>query len=156
MDNADNAQKPASLDTGRLHRYLEGCLQFAKNVETAFADQKFDIVINSDHITLAAGYYAAKATGAKHIYDAIELPLLNTRSGEAFDKFEKYEVDLIYNYERDYIDACDGITVIGPSFRKWFSENHAVTNIQVVRNCRNYEQIPERSPIKQDLGLGCS
>lgn len=133
--------------------YLRRTLLFARNIETVFQDRRFDLVINSDNFTLAAGHYAALACGAKRIYDAIELPRLDTRSGDGYDCFQKYELDLIHEHEGRYINQCDSITVIGPSFKQWFPTHYDVRNIQVVRNCRNFETMPHTKESREDLGL---
>lgn len=136
--------------------YLNRSNIFSKNVILAIQDRSFDIVINSDNITLEAGYNVAQMTGAKRIYDAIELPYLDTRAGDGFEQFSRRELDIIHNKEARFINDCEAITVIGPSFKKWFSENYKISNIEIVRNCRQFEPLHADSPIKTDLNLKSS
>lgn len=136
-----------------LAQYLSGHKVFSFNVLRAIGERKFDLVINSDHLTLAAGHDAALAAGAKRIYDAIELPKLGNRSGDVFEKYSAPTLKLIEHFENGYINASDAITVIGPSFKTWFADNYTVKDIEVVRNCRNREALLYGSRIKKDLKL---
>ena len=127
---------------------------FAKNAKSIFANKSLDLVINSDNITLLAGKYVSEITGAKQMYDAIELPRLDTRAGEAFDGMSVSMLKRIHAQEEKIINNCSAITVIGPSFKTWFAQNHPdVKNVTVVRNCRNYVEPNVNATIKQSIGL---
>lgn len=142
-------------ETSGWKSYLQRALYFAMNAETTVLslDQPFDICIASDNITVLAGRYVSEATGSAFLYDAIELPPLSTRAGNAYRAWNKYQLDLVTEHEKSIIQKCDGVITIGPSIKKWLQENYDTKNVEVVRNCRNYEEIPGTKTIRQDCNL---
>lgn len=133
-------------------QYLKKSTLFANNVCQKLSGRKFDLVINSDHITLEAGARIAALSGAKRIYDAIEIPRLDMRAGSAYDRMAPQDLSKIHSVESAFIQSSDLITTIGPSIAKWIVENYQTQKVSVVRNCRNF-QTPIKSTIKSDLGL---
>ncbi|ODR97396.1 hypothetical protein AUC69_12350 [Methyloceanibacter superfactus] len=107
-----------------------------------------DIIHAHDLVMLPAGAVAAKALGAKLIYDAHELEVhRNTKTGPV-DKWLRYYL------ERKHIKQCDAVVTVCDSIADYLAREYAIARPTVVMNAPDVEGgLPSDTDLRSSLGL---
>lgn len=152
-----------NLDTPRLLSVLvqpfaqrAASLGFAEQASLALAGRPFDICQAHDNYALLAARRLASESGAKLVYDAVEisehrvitsardrglLPLLAER------RERREEARIIQR------DVAATLT-IGDGLADWYEKRYRMPRPTVVRNCRHYWPYERRQEIRRDCGVG--
>lgn len=113
---------------------------------------RFEVVISHDNLALTAAYVLSRRDRARLIFDAVEIPLLNHRSGEALRRVPPLTQKYVHWRQRQIIRRCDSIITIGPTMQSWLQDTYR-RPVQVVANAREYEPLRRSSTIKEDIGI---
>jgi glycosyltransferase involved in cell wall biosynthesis len=134
--------------------YINSALtrSFASEVVTLLDGQSWDFCQAHDSFALLAAEKAARKTGAKIIYDAVEIS--EDRSGDTLRKTPNWLRNLDLRQEESIIRSADLIFAIGPALAEWTAKRYGVKSPIIVRNCSLYKA-PQllNKEIRADLGL---
>jgi glycosyltransferase involved in cell wall biosynthesis len=124
---------------------------FAVKAYLALDGEQYDYCQAHDtHALIAASRIAGK-TGAKLIYDALEIP--DDRSGTALDGAPRWLSWWENRCEQEIIRSAEKVVAIGPALAQWTANYYEIETPVVVRNCSLYREQESNDQIRQDLEL---
>jgi glycosyltransferase involved in cell wall biosynthesis len=131
-------------------------LAFARAARRTAGGPRLDLCIAHDVFALRAGRAIAGRTGARLVYDAVEIPVLEERTGPAYRDLSPAIRRVLNGGHARIIQRADAVMTVGPSLRDWLGKRFPeVTPISVVRNVRDEDgAVTASSEIRTDLGLG--
>jgi glycosyltransferase involved in cell wall biosynthesis len=128
-------------------------LSFAANATGALEGRRFDVCQAHDNFALVAAAQLARASGARLLYDAIEIS--EHRQGHAgrrsllrraTDRWERRR-------EARIIRRADAMMTIGEGLADWYAARHRIARPLVVRNCRYFRPDDPCEDIRRDCGV---
>lgn len=125
---------------------------FASVADQLTAGRHFDIVQAYDNYGLVAGARLAKRTGAKLIYDAVEVA--TDRVAQDLNRLEKLRERRERDEEARIFLKADATTGTGDALAGWYAERYNIRKPLVVRNTRFYWPYREDGRLRDDIGVG--
>ena len=122
---------------------------FARRADDVTANRHFDVVQAYDNYALIAGARLAARTGAKLIYDAVEIA--TDRVGEDFNILEKLRERAERREEARIFLKADGVVGTGDALAGWYQQKYGMPKPLVVRNCRYYWPYREDGRLRADI-----
>lgn len=106
---------------------------------TDFDPGNVGLVIAHDSPALPGAVPLADRTGARLIYDAVEVPHLQERSSAAYQGLDRDPagVAAVEAFESALIARADAILTVSTSLQDWLRHRYPSAPVHVVRNCRD-------------------
>jgi glycosyltransferase involved in cell wall biosynthesis len=124
---------------------------FAAKAYVALDGEQYDYCQAHDTHALTAASRIAGKTGAKLIYDALEIT--DDRSGTALDGSPPWLRWWENRCEQKIIKSAEKVLAIGPALAQWTANYYGIEKPVVVRNCSLYREQESNVQIRQDLKL---
>jgi glycosyltransferase involved in cell wall biosynthesis len=124
---------------------------FAAKSYMALNEHRYDYCQAHDTHALLAAFTVARKTGAKIIYDALEIT--EDRSGTVLDGSPRWLRWWEKRCEGKIIRSAEKVLAIGPALAQWTADYYGIEKPVVVRNCSFYREQEENAQIRQDLKL---
>jgi glycosyltransferase involved in cell wall biosynthesis len=145
-------------------RPVERCLQilsqhattvsFGTRTCAALKGRRFDYVQAHDSYALVAAHRLARQSGAKLVFDAVEIAEHRQTQVDDRTPFE----ELVFRYERrveaGLIRRADHVLTIGDRLADWHARRYRIEHPVVVRNARYFVEHRPEDEIRRDCGLG--
>lgn len=126
---------------------------FSKKTLKRLADMPVHLCQAHDIYTLPAAYKLHKKKKAKIIYDAIEIPQMEERSGYHKVSTPNW-LRHLENYFYKKIICKSSLTLsVGPSLAHLTKEKYELENVVVIRNCRYYMLPQKNITLRNTIGL---
>lgn len=125
---------------------------FAGNADQLTAGRHFDVVQAYDNYGLVAGARLAARTGAKLIYDAVEIA--TDRVAQDLSKLEKVREHLERREEAAIFLKADRMLGTGDALAGWYAKRYRMPKPLVMRNCRYYWPYRQDGRLRADIGAG--
>lgn len=128
-------------DRARLTPYeahLQRTIRFARGVVATLDNVEPELILAHDNLALLATN-ALRGPDTRVVYDAVEIPDMAERSGEAAHGFAEDTPGrrTIAAAEWPMIRGCDAITTVSPGLADWLISNFSPVPVTLVRNARN-------------------
>ena len=159
---AGTKDKPAISDgptlPPRLGRYtcpfsylLEGFAYKAALRGTLESVASSDILLVHDFFALRAGIDLQQKTGAKMVFDAVELPYLLTEPAQV----SAYQglIGHLIKKESSGLRGAAAVLTVSLGIADIMAQSYGIKQPRVLRNCSRYVDPPAHSGLKDDLGL---
>jgi glycosyltransferase involved in cell wall biosynthesis len=131
-------------------RQFSASLDFAKQACLVLHGRKFHFCQAHDNYALYAAKLLAIQSGAKIIYDAVEISEHRIGKGmseiEWIDKIERWIEGLI-------IRSAYHVITVGPGLARWYAKRYRIKTPTIVRNCRFFIPYVPQYKIRSDSGL---
>jgi glycosyltransferase involved in cell wall biosynthesis len=123
---------------------------FAAKADELTAGRHFDVVQAYDNYGLVAGARLAERTGAKLVYDAVEIA--TDRVHEDLNILEKIRERLERREERGIFLKADRMIGTGDALAGWYVKRYRIPKPLVMRNCRYYWRYRQDGRLRADIG----
>jgi glycosyltransferase involved in cell wall biosynthesis len=123
---------------------------FAVNADKVTAGRHFDVVQVWDNYALVAGARLAKRTGAKLVYDAVEIA--TDRVAQDLSILENVREHFERKEDASIFLKADKMIGTGDALAGWYEKRYKIPKPLVVRNCRHYWPYKEDGRLRADIG----
>ncbi len=136
-------------------RQLDNMFEFADWALELLGDEHVDVCLVHDSLGLDAARSIAEKTGCKLVYDAVEFPEYFGRSGVSARIYEHFNrgTRVLHLHEADIIKRMSVIIAGTRGVAEWYREQASFGSPDVVRNCREFEEVGTDKRIREDCGL---
>ena len=125
--------------------------QFAARAQELLKSETFDYCQAHDSFALLAAHRISKRTGAKVIYDAVEVP--KERSGLATSGTPRFIRDFEMHRDRQFIQGAAQVLTVGDALAEWTASTYKIPPPTVVRNCSLFIEQTKDCQIRRDLNV---
>jgi glycosyltransferase involved in cell wall biosynthesis len=138
------------------NNYLKACFDFSDFCASCAPEIEYDICFAHNHNALSAAFEFAGRNHADVIFDAVEIPLLQHRSGPFSNKY-KEDIrggKIVELYEKNFIEKCFCVLTVSCGLAEWLHEYYNINPPIVLRNCLEFTNNPLNTDMRQLCRLG--